>query len=271
VRSLIGDRNVFATKRRVAGLVGDIFRLVPHPQAHGHRTLMYHSVALEQNSTIVDGDTLGIYSMTLAQFTAQIDAIQAVCASKRISIGVFGSAKNDSLSITFDDGYTDALTVIAPLLCSRQIPFHVFVSSARMNGTDRKYLSPSQVVELSNMPGVTIGAHGATHRSLTSLSSLSSVSSSELAAELQASKVDLEAVLQKPVTTMSYPYGHVDESVRKAAHNAGFAFAATSKWGFNKTANEPLLQRRIDMWSGDSRRTVENKVLGHWNWFGLLT
>jgi len=265
VRSLIGDRNVFATKRRVAGLVGEVFRLLPWPQAHGHRTLMYHSVGLEQNSTTVDGDTLGIYSMTLAQFTAQIDAIQAVCASTGISIDVFGSAKNDSLSITFDDGYTDALMVIAPLLCARQIPFHVFVSSARMNGTDRKYLSPAQVVELSNMPGVTIGAHGATHRSLTSLSS------SELAAELQASKVDLEAVLQKPVTTMSYPFGHVDESVRKAAHETGFTFAATSKWGFNEAASDHLLQRRIDMWSGDTRRTVENKILGHWNWFGLLT
>ena len=252
-------------------MVGEVFRLVPHPQAREHRTLMYHSVGLEDSSTTVDGDTLGIYSMTLAQFSAQIDAIQAMSATKGIAITPFGSAKNNSLSITFDDGYTDALTVIAPLLCARKIPFHVFVSSARMNGTDRKYLSPSQVVELSNMPGVSIGAHGATHRSLTSLSSLSSVSSSELAAELQASKVDLEAVLQKPVTTMSYPYGHVDESVRKAAHNAGFTFAATSKWGFNESASDPLLQRRIDMWSGDSKRTVENKILGHWNWFGLLT
>jgi len=265
VRSLIGDRNVFAIKRGAAGLVGEVFRLLPRPQAHGHRTLMYHSVGLEQNSTTVDGDTLGIYSMTLAQFTTQIDVIQAVCASTGISIDVFGSAKNNSLSITFDDGYTDALTIIAPLLCARQIPFHVFVSSARMNGTDRKYLSPAQVVELSNMPGVSIGAHGATHRSLTSLSS------SELAAELQASKVDLEAVLQKPVTTMSYPFGHVDESVCKAAHETGFTFAATSKWGFNEAASDHLLQRRIDMWSGDTKRTVENKILGHWNWFGLLT
>ena len=203
--------------------------------------------------------------MTLAQFTQQIDAIQEIARSTGISFVPFGSVLRDTISITFDDGYTDALTVIAPLLCARQIPFHVFVSAARMNGSERKYLSPAQVVELSNMPGATIGAHGATHRSLTSLSS------SELAAELQASKVDLEAALQKPVTTMSYPYGHVDESVRTAAHDAGFTFAATSKWGFNEVASDPLLQRRIDMWSGDNKRTVENKILGHWNWFGLLT
>ena len=265
MRSLIGDRNLFATKRRVAGVVGELFRFVPHRQAHGHRTLMYHSVGLEQNSTTVDGDTLGIYSMTIAQFTQQIDAIQGVARSMGMSFVPFGSVLRDTISITFDDGYTDALTVIAPLLCARHIPFHVFVSAARMNDSDRKYLSPVQVVELANMPGVTIGAHGATHRSLTSLSS------SELAAELRASKVDLEAALQKPVTTMSYPYGHVNSEVRKAAHDAGFTFAATSKWGFNESASDPLLQRRIDMWSGDSKRTVENKVLGHWNWFGLLT
>ena len=203
--------------------------------------------------------------MTIAQFTQQIDAIQRVAQSKDISFVPFGSALRDTISITFDDGYTDALTVIAPLLCARQIPFHVFVSAARMNGSDRKYLSPEQLVELANMPGVTIGAHGATHRSLTSLSS------SELAAELRASKDDLEAVLKKPFSTMSYPYGHVNDEVRKAAHDAGFTFAATSKWGFNESSSNPLLQRRIDMWSGDTKRTVENKILGHWNWFGLLT
>ena len=265
MRSLIGDRNVFAIKRRLAGLVGEVFRLVPHPQAHGHRTLMYHSIGLEQNSTTVDGDTLGIYSMTIAQFTQQIDAIQRVARSTGMSFVPFGSVLRDTISITFDDGYTDALTVIAPLLCARQIPFHVFVSAARMNGSERKYLSPAQVAELANMPGVTIGAHGSTHRSLTSLSS------PELAAELRASKVDLEAALQKPVNTMSYPYGHVNDEVRKATHDAGFTFAATSKWGFNESSSNPLLQRRIDMWSGDTKRTVENKILGHWNWFGLLT
>ena len=261
----MGDRSVFATKRRVAGVVGELFRLVPHRRAHGHRTLMYHSVGVEQNSTTVDGDTLGIYFMTIAQFTQQIDAIQGIARSTGMSFVPFGSVLRDTISITFDDGYTDALTVIAPLLCARQIPFHVFVSAARMNGSDRKYLSPAQVVELSNMPGVTIGAHGATHRSLTSLSS------PELATELRASKVDLEAVLQKPVTTMSYPYGHVNDDVREAAQEAGFTFAATSKWGFCEASSDPLLQRRIDMWSGDSKRTVENKTLGHWNWFGLIT
>ena len=261
----MGDRSVFATKRRVAGVVGELFRLVPHRRAHGHRTLMYHSVGLEQNSTTVDGDTLGIYSMTIAQFTQQIDAIQGIARSTGMSFVPFGSVLRDTISITFDDGYTDALTVIAPILCARQIPFHVFVSAARMNGSDRKYLSPAQVVELANMPGVTIGAHGATHRSLTSLSSL------ELAAELRASKIDLETALQKPVNTMSYPYGHVNDDVREAAQEAGFAFAATSKWGFNASSNNSFLQRRIDMWSGDTKRTVENKILGHWNWFGLLT
>ncbi len=249
----------------MAGLVGEVFRLVPHPSAHGHCTLMYHSVGLEQHSTTVDGDEHGIYSMTITQFTQQIDAIQGVARSQGFSFVPFGSVLSDTISITFDDGYTDALTVIAPLLCARQIPFHVFISSARMNGADRRYLSPAQVIELSNMPGVTIGAHGATHRSLTSLSS------SELAAELRASKADVEAVLQKPVITMSYPFGHVDLSVRKAAHDAGFTFAATSKWGFNEASSDPLLQRRIDMWSGDTKRAVENKILGHWNWFGLLT
>ena len=55
--------------------------------------------------------------MTIAQFTQQIDAIQGVAQSKGISFVPFGSVLRDTISITFDDGYTDALTVIAPLLC----------------------------------------------------------------------------------------------------------------------------------------------------------
>jgi peptidoglycan/xylan/chitin deacetylase (PgdA/CDA1 family) len=225
----------------------------------GHPILCYHKIALPPKRARIKG----LY-LEPKLFLRQMSEITQAGLTYSF-LGCSAVSQKDTITITFDDGYTDALTVIAPLLCARQIPFHVFVSSARMNGTDRKYLSPAQMVELSNMPGVSIGAHGATHRSLTSLTS------SELDAELQASKVDLETVLQKPVTTMSYPYGHVDDSVRKAAHDAGFALAATSKWGFNEAASDPLLQRRIDMWSGDTKRTVEHKILGHWNWFGLLT
>jgi hypothetical protein len=32
-----------------------------------------------------------------------------------------------------------------------------------------------------------------------------------------------------------------------------------------------MMLKRIDMWAGDNQSTVRDKVLGYWNWFGLLT
>jgi peptidoglycan/xylan/chitin deacetylase (PgdA/CDA1 family) len=167
--------------------------------------------------------------------------------------------------LTFDDGYIDALTIVAPLLCSKGIPFHVFVSSARMNGTDRKYMSSSQVAELAAMPGATIGCHGAEHQSLTSLSI------TEATNDLRTSKLGVEAAVQHTIDTMSYPYGHVNEAVRAAAQQVGFTQAACSTWGFNQRDTDNMMLKRIDMWAGDNPSTVRDKVLGYWNWFGLLT
>jgi peptidoglycan/xylan/chitin deacetylase (PgdA/CDA1 family) len=134
-----------------------------------------------------------------------------------------------------------------------------------MNGSNRKYMSGSQVAELAAMPGATIGCHGAEHQSLTS------VSIAEATNDLRTSKLGVEAAVQHTIDTMSYPYGHVNDAVRAAAHDAGFSQAACSKWGFNNADADLLMLKRVDMWAGDSPATVRDKVLGYWNWFGLLT
>ena len=251
---------MFTAKRKIATAIGTARRLTPINAPRGRRILMYHSVG-----NAVDGDINGIYTMSVGQFTQQLDTIERTTHKHNIAIVPFASTNDNSLSLTFDDGYIDALTVIAPLLVARGIPFHVFVSSARMNGTDRKYMSAEQVAQLAAMPGVTIGSHGATHQSLTSLSI------TEAANDLLESRLGLQSVLHTNIDTMSYPYGHVNDAVRAAVHDAGFSQAACSKWGFNNSDADLLMLKRIDMWAGDSPATVRDKVLGYWNWFGLLT
>jgi peptidoglycan/xylan/chitin deacetylase (PgdA/CDA1 family) len=251
---------VFTAKRKIATAIGLTRSLAPIPAPKGRRILMFHSVG-----NVVDGDVNGIYTMSLAQFTKQVDTIQRVAQRYNLAIVPFVKAHENSVSFTFDDGYTDALTVVAPLLVARGIPFHVFVSSARMNGADPKYMSAAQVAQLAAMPGATIGCHGAAHQSLTSISPV------EAADDLQASKLGLEAALGSAVDTMSYPFGHVNPAVRSAASDAGFTQAASSTWGFNDDNSDELMLKRIDMWAGDTEATVRHKVLGYWNWFGLLT
>jgi peptidoglycan/xylan/chitin deacetylase (PgdA/CDA1 family) len=141
----------------------------------------------------------------------------------------------------------------------------VFVTPEKLTSGDPRYLSTPELRELATIPGATIGAHGATHRSLTSLNI------AEAEADLRSSKQQLEDVLQTPITTMSYPYGHVNAEVRAAAQRVGFTAAACSKWGVNDEHSDSLLLNRLDMWSGDNSRTIENKVLGYWNFLGRRT
>jgi hypothetical protein len=39
----------------------------------------------------------------------------------------------------------------------------------------------------------------------------------------------------------------------------------------NNEHSDSLLLNRLDMWAGDNSRTIENKVLGYWNFLGRRT
>ena len=251
---------MFTAKRQVATLVGNCIRMLPGSPVAGQRVLMYHGVGNR-----VDGDINNIYTMSRNDFLRHIDTLQSISAKHHMPFASFRRSHNSEISITFDDGYADALSTIGPELSKRGIPFHVFVTPEKLTSGDPRYLSTPELRELATIPGATIGAHGATHRSLTSLSIV------DAEADLRASKQQLEDILQSSITTMSYPYGHVNEAVRNAAERVGFTVAACSTWGVNTASSDPLLLNRLDMWAVDNSRTIENKVLGFWNFLGHLT
>lgn len=69
----------------------------------------------------------------------------------------------------------------------------------------RGAMSPDQVRRLSSSPTVEIGAHGVSHRRL------SSASPEEQRSEVVDSKRTLEALCSRPVTSFSYPFGGTDD------------------------------------------------------------
>jgi peptidoglycan/xylan/chitin deacetylase (PgdA/CDA1 family) len=250
----------FAIKRRGATFVGEVHRLVTSSRKPGFRVLTYHAVG-----NPVDGDVNGIYDLKPTAFRAQVDQVVATAQRFDIPIVPFTSSPTTGIAITFDDGYADLLGVVLPEMTRRNLPFHVFITADKLVSGDPRYLTTEQLRELAGSDLVTVGAHGASHRPLTELAP------DQCLSDLRASRERLAEVIGKPVDTMSYPFGLVNDSVRNRVGEAGFTRAACSTWGFNDHDTDPLLMRRIDMWAGDSNRTVANKVLGHWNWFGLLT
>ena len=107
---------------------------------------------------------------------------------------------------------------------------------------------------------MTIGGHGHSHAHLAELSSL------EVHNELRQSKEWLEQTIQKAVTTLSYPHGSFNAEVVRLAADAGYKFAATSKWGVYQVGTRPLEIPRIDVWGRDTKRMLQQKLCGKWNW-----
>ena len=244
-------------KYRLAQLVSSAQRAKPEYDLH-RRVLMYHSI--NQSSNSASDSSSDTYSISEWNFAAHVDLLAEHCDSLNSKIVSLDSASKSGVTITFDDGYRDTLTVAAKILDAKKLPFTVFVTSQNVTSGDSTYLSQSQLIELSKIPGVTIGSHGHSHTHLAELSSL------EVHNELRHSKEWLEQTIQKTVTTLSYPHGSFNAEVVRLAADTGYKFAATSKWGVYQVGTRPLEIPRIDVWGPDTKRTLQQKLCGKWNW-----
>ena len=251
---------MFKAKRLGAIAISTAASILHQKPQSGIRILSYHAVG-----TKVDGDVNSIYSLQTDEFRMHCDLIEQFSDQYAIPIVPFGTFSENGITITFDDGYVDALSVVGPELSKRKIPFHVFVSPGKALSKDPRYLSPVELVELASISGATIGSHGYSHVPLTKLSA------TDMLQELTKSKDSLEQILQSPIHTMSYPFGLVNDVVRAAAEKSGFTQAACSKWGFVLPITDRLMQPRVDIWSRDSKSTYLQKLAGTWNWFSRIT
>ena len=149
-------------------------------------------------------------------------------------------------------------------MLSNNIPFTVFVVSNFVKKNIKDYLSQNELIELSNLPGVTIGSHGLTHTPFTHLST------KELIDELGYSKKYLEDKIGKEVKYISYPHGKINNSLLKYIKEAGYTIGGTSNFNINNSIDEPLLLNRNVITSLDSNEVFMNKIKGSSDWFHLL-
>ena len=198
----------------------------------GRRVLMYHSI---QDSQSLGFDFNDTYALSLRYFKEHVNVFREVETPDHQVVALHDSLST-GISITFDDGYKDTFTTVAPMLCENKIPFHTFVTPARILSNDNKFMTPSELVALSQMPGVVIGGHGYSH------------------------------LIGKEVLTMSYPHGAINASIEEIVQTVGYKFAATSNWGTYKPTINPLSIPRLDIWNHDSGKTLKQKINGKWDW-----
>jgi peptidoglycan/xylan/chitin deacetylase (PgdA/CDA1 family) len=213
------------------------------------RILMYHAIG-----TSVDGDSFSIYSLSPAAFRKQVSHL---ASNSRITIRPLASEQlcESGIAVTFDDGYADLLTTVAPILGESGVPFTAFISTAAVAERRPGFLSPEQLRELDSVANVQIGSHGVNHVRLTQCAP------QILKQELEQSKAFLEDLLGHPITCLSYPHGAVDARVKYEAQAAGYLLGATSRFGTNLAGRDPLLLCRTDVWATD-----DEKTFGDWDW-----
>ena len=244
-------------KYRLAQLVSSTQRTKPAYQIH-RRVLMYHSINQHKQSE------KDIYSLSQRDFAQHVELLHELHKTENSRIVKLDSTDRSGITITFDDGYRDTLTIAAQTLADKKLPFTVFVSSANITSGDSKFLNRQELIELSKISGATIGSHGHAH------SHLAKMSPQDVTSDLKHSKDWLEQIVQKPVTTLSYPHGSYNNDVVRIASEIGFEFAATSKWGVYEVGTKKLEIPRIDVWSQDSRKVLQQKLLGQWEWIARL-
>ncbi|GAB3855902.1 polysaccharide deacetylase family protein [Hymenobacter terrigena] len=170
-----------------------------------------------------------------------------------------------AIILTFDDGYTDNYTNLLPMMQQygyRGVLYLLGNSDIRYNQWDADFDPDeprSEIMDLAQKrafvaAGWEIGAHTMSHPRLTTLPL------PEAAAEIQRSKTALEAALQTEVVSFAYPYGDLNEAVKTAVREAGFALGVATDTGGMTIEEDRMQVFRVNMFPNESTSSLFKKT-----------
>lgn len=281
------ERMFFAVERLVTAL------LYPYGllrQRRGKRPtvpiLMYHQV-----SRPVDGAPFGD-CVSPERFELQVRAILKA-GYRVISLASLVRAMRQSPSpalarcvvITFDDGFRDQFRNAYPVLRRHGLPATFFLIAGYL-GTDSliPHLAPDGAradapeawlpltwdqARAMVQHGMDIGSHTVSHRSLGCLPL------EEARREVEQSREILEQHLGQPVKFFAYPfgsraYGDFNPAIAGLLRQAGYDGACTTVVGANGRGVNAFALRRIPMEEADGAFRVRCKLVGAYDWVGMV-
>ncbi len=160
------------------------------------------------------------YVLETAEFEKHIDLF-----SRMRETGYLGPRPG----VTFDDGHISNFELALPILHSRGIQAHFFITVG-WTGHKTDYMGWQQLRTL-HQSGQLIGAHGWTHTLLTHCTE------KQLQMELGGARVTLEDKLGTSITTMSLPGGRYNRRIIAACQEAGYTEVYSS---IPREETEPL-------------------------------
>lgn len=142
-----------------------------------------------------------------------------------------------SIILTFDDGYKDNWEQAAPLLKKYGFSATVFMVAGEI-GKENNWdnIPPRRGAPLMSLEelkgwvaqGCEVGSHGVSHANMTL------IDPDALRNEIRKSKEILETSLEVPITFFCYPYGFLNDAVKKelalAGYHGALAILFDAKW-----------------------------------------
>lgn len=229
------------------------------PPAEGLRVLLYHRIS-------DDRDPLAVPPR---RFREQMDHLAAegyrvVGLLEALALLDGGRVPAGTLGLTFDDGFADLRDSALPVLAGHGFRATVFVTTGVTDGRlafpwyERQppVLGWDDIVALDQAGTLSFEAHTVSHPNLLA------VDEPTAAAEIAASRAELEGHLGRTVSAFAYPAGLYGERERRLVAAAGYAAAVSCEPGVNLPGSDRFALRRRQIDARDRLIDFRAKVGG---------
>lgn len=182
------------------------------------RALLFHSISTDIRA--------GLSTVSPDVFTSLIQTLSARGIAAQTVDSILNSpSPEESLAITFDDGFADVYATALPLLARAGMTATVFVTTSFIGASSgwdlyrgRPMLSAAMIRSLAEA-GWQIGSHTHTHPDLRLLSE------ADIRTELLQSRSILEDICGGPISSLSFPFGSWSAREWRIAKECGYASA----------------------------------------------
>jgi peptidoglycan/xylan/chitin deacetylase (PgdA/CDA1 family) len=234
-------------------------RTDPEEQGAGLRILFYHRVSDDRDELAVSPRDFRRQMDYLATESYRVvDVVEALALLDG------GGPWRRTIGLSFDDGFLDVAEQALPVLAERGFRATVFVAPAVVDGWARfawyrsqpPLLEWDEILELDDEGTLRFEAHSLTHPNLLTLRDTAAW------AEINGSKLSLEARLGRPVVAFCYPSGLFGARERGLVTAAGFHVAVSCEPGLNSSGTDRFALRRRQIDRRDSLLDFRAKVEG---------
>jgi peptidoglycan/xylan/chitin deacetylase (PgdA/CDA1 family) len=199
--------------------------------------LMYHDVYSREPQSGVPRSA-SMYHLSQAAFLEHLRAIKASGRTVVTAREFLSSQPQESVVLTFDDGWRGAFEIAVPLLAEFGWRATFFITRDLVG---RNWFCERSMLVEAVEAGMELGVHGTDHRML------SACTRAEVVAQFSDCKAFLESIIGRPVEAASLPGGDVNGMIVSCARQAGLRSLCTSRPGVNQGGTSPFALRRIGM------------------------